>query len=52
MAGGKQDSKSRLPKTCEMRNTSTNEWQFIGTLNVPCAYGSMLRLRGNTLCAG
>ena len=31
MAEGEQDSKSRL-KTCEMYNTSTNEWQF--NLNV------------------
>ena len=29
---GEQDSKSRL-KTCEMYNTSTNEWHFIGSLN-------------------
>ena len=31
VADEKQDSKSRL-KTCEMNNTSTNEWQF--NLNV------------------
>ena len=31
VAEGEQDSKSRL-KTCEMYNSSTNEWQF--NLNV------------------
>ena len=51
VAGGKQDSKSRL-KTCEMYNTSTNEWQLIGSLNVPRAYGSMLCLKGTLYVLG
>ena len=33
-------------KTCEMFNVSTNEWQFIGSLNVSRAYGSMVCLKG------
>ena len=32
-----------LSKSCEVYNISTNEWQFIGSLNVP-------RLRGNMVC--
>ena len=33
-------------KTCEMFNVSTNEWQFIGSLNVSRAYGSMVCVKG------
>ena len=33
-------------QTCEMYDISTNEWQFIGSLNVPRAYGSMVCLKG------
>ena len=32
-------------KTSEMYNISTNEWQLIGSLNVPRAYGSMVCLK-------
>ena len=31
-------------KTCEVYNISTNEWQFIGSLNDSRAYGSMVSL--------
>ena len=50
VAGG-QDLRM-YPTTCEIFNISTNEWQFIGSLNVPRACGSMVCLKGNTLCAG
>ena len=32
VAGGR----GPVSKTCEVYNISTNEWQFIGSLNVPC----------------
>ena len=39
-------------KTCEMFNVSTNEWQFIGSLNVPRVYGSMVCLKGTLYVLG
>ena len=39
-------------KTCEMYNISTNEWQLIGSLNVPCIYGSMVCLKGTLYVLG
>ena len=39
-------------KTCEMFNVSTNEWQFIGSLNVFRAYGSMVCLKGTLYVLG
>ena len=46
-----QLDKSKLT-TCEMYNTSTNEWQLIGSLNVSRAYGSMVCLRGTLYVLG
>jgi len=39
-------------KTCEMFNISTNEWQLIGSLKVPRAYGSMVCLKGTLYVLG
>ena len=39
-------------KTCEMYNISTNEWQLIGSLNVPRDYGSMVCLKGTLYVLG
>ena len=39
-------------KTCEMFNVSTNEWQFIGSLNVFRTYGSMVCLKGTLYVLG
>ena len=39
-------------ETCEMYNTSTNEWQLIGSLNVSRAYGSMVCLKGTLYVLG
>ena len=39
-------------KTCEMYNTSTNEWPLIGSLNVSRANGSMVCLRGTLYVVG
>ena len=33
-------------KTCEVHNISTNEWQFIGSLNAEHYFGSMVCLKG------
>ena len=44
VAGGRENWKSVL-KTCEMYNISTNEWQFIGSLNFPREYGRMMSLK-------
>ena len=35
-----------------MFNVSTNEWQFIGGLNFPRAYGSMVCLKGTLYVLG
>ena len=39
-------------KTCEMFNVSTNEWQFVGSLNVRRMYGSMVCLKGTLYVLG
>ena len=39
-------------KTCEMFNVSTNEWQFIGSLNVARAFGSMVCLKRTLYALG
>ena len=36
----------------EMFNVSTNEWQFIGSLNVPREYGSVVCLKGTLYMLG
>ena len=50
VAGG-EDWES-VVETCEMFNMSTNEWQLIGSLNVPRACGSMLSLNGKLYVLG
>ena len=35
-----------------MFNISTNEWQLIGSLNVPRVYGSMVCLKGTLSVLG
>ena len=39
-------------ETCEMYNILTNEWQLIGSLNVPRANGSMVCLKGTLYVLG
>ena len=39
-------------KTCEMYNISTNEWQLIGSLNLPRFDGSMVCLKGTLYALG
>ena len=51
VTGGVQRRRSRF-NTCEMYNISTNEWQFIGSLNVPRKYGSMVCLKGTLYVLG
>ena len=54
LAGGRQPG-GRFGvwlQTCEMYNISTNEWQIIGSLNVPRADGSMLSLKGSVYVLG
>ena len=38
--------------TCEMYNISTNEWQLIGSLQLPRVYGSMVCLKGTLYVLG
>ena len=55
LAGGVQtvrEIKTRSLKTCEMYNTSTNEWQLIGSLNAPREFGSMVCLKGTLYVLG
>ena len=55
MAGGRQPRGGLFGKWREhgeMYNTSTNEWQFIGSLKVPRAYDSMLCLKGTLYVLG
>ena len=57
LAGGKRTGRvyafeACYMKTCEMYNTSTNEWQFIGSLNGSRAYGSMVCLKGTLYVLG
>ena len=51
LTGGIQDELTWLT-TCEMYNISTNEWQFIGSLKVPRAFGSMVCLKGTLYVLG
>ena len=51
VGGGREDWVSCL-ETCEMFNISTNEWQFIGSLNVPREDGSMVCLKGTLYVLG
>ena len=48
MAGGRQPGRGleECLQTCEMYNISTNEWQFIGSLNFSRQFGSMVCLKG------
>ena len=50
VAGGK-NSTGRL-KTCEMYNTSTNEWQLVANLNFPRFSGNMVCLNGKLYVLG
>ena len=54
VAGGMQAGRGseKWLKTCEMYNTSSNEWQLIGSLNVSRANGSMVCLRGTLYVLG
>ena len=47
VAGGKPSS-----RLCEMYNISTNEWQFISSLDVVHSYGSMMCLKGTLYVLG
>ena len=48
LAGGRQPGQGLEDslRTCEVYNISTNEWQFIGSLNFSRAFGSMVCLKG------
>ena len=50
LAGGMQ--KLFWSRTCEMHNISTNEWQFIGSLNAVHGYDSMVCLKGTLYVLG
>ena len=51
LAGGIIEEEDILGlKTCEMYNICTNEWQLIGSLNVPRTDDRMVYLKG-TLCS-
>ena len=55
LAGGRHTGRGLLTswlKTCEVYNTSTNEWQLIGSLNFPRAGGSMVCLKGTLYVLG
>ena len=55
VAGGEpteRETKTCSLKTCEMYNTSTNEWQLIGSLNAPRECGSMVCLKGTLYVLG
>ena len=51
VAGGLNE-KYKVSKKCEMYNVSTNEWQFIGSLNTWRVYGSMVCLNGTCFVLG
>ena len=51
VAGGLNE-KNKVSKKCEMYNVSTNEWQFIGSLNTWRVYGSMVCLSGTCYVLG
>ena len=51
VAGGANEESTVL-KTCEVYNTSTNEWQLIANLNVCRTHGSMVCLGGTLYVLG
>ena len=50
VAGGIEGTK--VLKTCELYTASTNEWQFIASLNTPRCLGSMVCLNGTIYVLG
>ena len=52
VAGGRKSGLGDVLKTCEMYNISTNEWQFIGSLNVPREDCWMMCLKGTLYVLG
>ena len=52
VAGGREGGLGDVLKTCEMYNISTNEWQFIGSLNVPREDCRMMCLKGTLYVLG
>ena len=52
VAGGREGGLGYVMKTCEMYNISTNEWQFIGSLNVPREDCRMMCLKGTLYVLG
>ena len=52
VAGGRDVGSISVLKTCEMYNISTNEWQFIGSLNVPREDCRMMCLKGTLYVLG
>ena len=51
VAGG-QGTEIRQLNSCEVYTISTNEWQFIGSLNVPRSWGSMVCVNGTLYVLG
>ena len=51
VAGGEGRGNKRL-NSCEVYTISTNEWQFIGSLNVPRLWGSMVCVNGTLYVLG
>ena len=51
VAGGKGRGNKQL-QSCEVYNISRNEWQFIGLLNVPRLWGSMVCVNGTLYVLG
>ena len=43
---------TKVLETCELYTASTNEWQFIGSLNAPRCLGSMVCLNGTIYVPG
>ena len=54
LAGGRRPGRGigEYLNTCEMYNISTNEWQLIGSLQLPRVYGSMVCLKGTLYVLG
>ena len=51
VAGGEGRENKQL-NSCEVYTISTNEWQFIGSLNVPRSWGSMVCVNGTLYVLG
>ena len=51
VAGGKGRENKQL-NSCEVYTISTNEWQFIGSLNAPRLWGSMVCVNGTLYVLG